>query len=80
MFKREENCIGYVLLVAVCGLVMSMTSGCAGFELGAKLGAYRVDERRESQKTYKNPKPAICYFLPSRCAAEAAQNEEVFTK
>lgn len=79
---EKDTFIHYVLLMLVCGLIMATTSGCAGLELGGKLGIYRVDERFEKQKTYRNPKPAICYLLPSRCTNnEAAPDpEEMDTK
>lgn len=41
----------------------ALTSGCSGFELGAKAGLYRVDERSESQRTYRKSVPLKCYFV-----------------
>lgn len=73
--EEKDTFIHYVLLAIVCGLIMVSTSGCAGLELGGRVGLYRVDERSESQKTYRNPKPAICYLLPSRCQQSAPVDE-----
>jgi hypothetical protein len=62
-------------LMLVCGLIMATTSGCSGLEVGGRLGIYAVDERQESQKTYRSAKPAICYVFPSRCQQQAPTDE-----
>ena len=73
--QEKDTFIHYVLLAIVCGLIMATTSGCAGLELGGRLGIYRIDSRQESQQTFRNPKPAICYLLPSRCQQSAPVDE-----
>ncbi len=70
------NTVKWLGFVAVLAGMMCFGSGCAGMELGGRLGVYRVDERREEQRTYRNPKPAICYLLPSRCAAQQQAMDE----
>jgi hypothetical protein len=64
------NTVKWLGFVAVLAGMMCFGSGCAGIELGGKVGIYRTDEHSESTRTYRNPKPAICYLLPSRCAAQ----------
>jgi len=50
--------MGKVLLIVIAiGL-----SACSGLEMGGKLGIYRVDERQESQRTYRRAVPWKCYF------------------
>lgn len=75
MYKKNDamNTVKWLGFVAALAGMMCFGSGCAGLEVGGKLGLYRVDERQESQKTYVNPRPAICYLLPSRCAAQHEQ-------
>jgi hypothetical protein len=75
MYKKNEglSTLQWLGFMAVLAGMMCFGSGCAGIELGGRLGVYRVDERQESQKTYRNPKPAICYLLPSRCSEQTAQ-------
>ena len=42
----------------------AMLTGCAGLEFGGKVGAYRVDERQESQATRREQtKPLKCWFV-----------------
>jgi len=73
--EEKDTFIHYVLLAIVCGLIMATTSGCSGIEVGGRLGIYAVDERQESQKTYRSAKPAICYVFPSRCQPTAVTDE-----
>lgn len=43
-------------------LCLNLT-GCAGVELGGRLGVYRVDERADSSATVQaQTKPWKCYF------------------
>ena len=45
------------------GLAYALT-GCAGVELGGKLGVYRVDERADSSATkISQTKPLKCWFV-----------------
>lgn len=46
----------------ILGLVV-ICSGCSGLEFGAKAGLYRVDEKQESQRTYRQSIPLKCYFI-----------------
>lgn len=68
--KAKSDFLGYLLLIVGCGILLMSGSGCAGLEVGGRLGLYRVDARKESQETYMNHKPAICYLFPSRCDAQ----------
>ncbi len=58
MYKNNDamNTVKWLGFVAVLAGMMCFGSGCAGIELGGKVGLYRVDERQESQKTFVNPK------------------------
>ncbi|TXH14237.1 MAG: hypothetical protein E6R03_09785 [Hyphomicrobiaceae bacterium] len=78
MYKSKESisAIQWLGFLAVLAGMMCFGTGCAGLELGGRLGVYRVDERREEQRTYRNPKPAICYLLPSRCAPQQPEADE----
>jgi len=53
---------GSLWLLIAMGIA-SLTTGCAGMEVGGKAGIYRVDERSDSSAT-KNDKirPLVCYF------------------
>lgn len=52
--------IGVALWIGIA----SLTTGCAGLELGGKLGVYRVDEKQESQATRREmTKPLKCWFV-----------------
>lgn len=42
--------------------IASLFTGCSGLELGGKLGIYKVDERQESQRTYRQV-PIKCWFV-----------------
>lgn len=57
----------------IAGLLIA-TSGCSGVELGGRLGVYRVDERQESQRTYRQAVPLRCYF--TSCAAAATDEPQ----
>jgi hypothetical protein len=63
-------------LVTIATIVLSATiavfgSGCAGVELGGKLGMYRVDERQESQRTYDRKVGLRCLFTDCNKGEEA---------
>lgn len=47
-----------IILIAMIAL-----SGCSGIEVGGKLGVYRVDERSEQSRTYRQNVPLKCYFV-----------------
>lgn len=82
MYKNNDamNTVKWLGFVAALAGMMCFGTGCAGIEVGGRLGVYRVDERQESQKTFVNPKPAICYLLPSRCAGIPEQQSELDLK
>lgn len=49
---------------AAVAVGMLLTTGCAGVELGGRLGLYRVDERADSSATVQaQTKPLKCYFV-----------------
>lgn len=74
----EKLAVGSYALAAY--LMASMT-GCAGMEVGGRLGVYRVDERREEQRTYRQALPLKCYLwadcssAPRQAAAGAVLTE-----
>ena len=54
----------YTIALGVGLYLMMSLSACSGFELGAKAGLYRVDERQESSAmTRHNAVPLKCYFV-----------------
>lgn len=54
---------------AIALVALSTLSGCAGVELGGKLGLYRVDEKQDSSATVQaQTKPFVCYF--KQCTQE----------
>lgn len=68
----------------VCGLLaaaMGMT-GCAalnpgGYEFGAKVGMYAVDERHDEVRSYRDRKPLLCSLWGSLQMCKANQGGEV---
>ena len=51
-------------LWAVVAYLLIVGTGCAGMELGGRLGVYRVDEQQSSSKTYRqDTKPLKCLFV-----------------
>jgi hypothetical protein len=72
--KERKGFFGYVVLIIACGAISCLTTGCSGIELGGRLGVYRVDERQESQRTYRRSVPLKCYF--TSCAPEGTEGEE----
>jgi hypothetical protein len=61
IYEEKETFIHILLLVLVCGVMMIVT-GCSGLEVGGRLGVYRVDERQDSSRTYRQNVPLKCYF------------------
>lgn len=61
-----------IISVAVLSWALLLTTGCSGIELGGKLGMYRVDEKQESQRTYRHSVPLKCYFVNCDQPAEEA--------
>lgn len=54
-----------------------LLSGCAGIELGGRVGAYRVDSREERQSTrIEQTKPLKCYFVDCPTIARGVQNDK----
>jgi hypothetical protein len=72
--KERNDFFGYLTLLAVCGVISCLTTGCSGVELGGRLGVYRVDERQDSSRTYRNSIPWKCYLV--NCAPAGADDEE----
>ena len=54
--------IATIIWVSGYAIVTSLLTGCAGMEVGGKLGVYRVDQRQESQATHHKPLPIKCYI------------------
>lgn len=63
--------LGFGIWASILAIV-AVTSGCSGVEVGGKLGVYRVDERQESQRTYRKPTPWKCYFTNCEPEMEAS--------
>lgn len=59
----KHDTIATILTVAVTATIALTQLGCAGVELGGKLGMYRVDERQESSKTYDRKVGLRCMFV-----------------
>lgn len=72
MQKQSDDRLSVIFgyLVASSLLVATLLlTGCAGVELGGKLGMYRVDERADESKTVQaQTKPFICYW--KQCTQE----------
>ena len=62
--------IATTLWVAGYAIATVMLTGCAGVELGARAGLYRVDQRQESQATHAKPLPLKCYIWAD-CTSQA---------
>lgn len=64
----KENLSLIVKLIILCAVITAMTGcspffGGSGYELGAKVGLYRVDEKSDSSSTTNaQTKPLMCYF------------------
>lgn len=52
------------IITGVMVTIAVAVSGCTGLEVGGKAWIARIDERQESQRTYKeNAVPLKCYFV-----------------
>lgn len=63
--------VAFALGLLGMAAVLFGASGCSGMEVGGRLGVYRVDERQESQRTYRQAVPLKCYFTSCAPADEA---------
>lgn len=68
----KNSAVGFLGLALALG-AMALMTGCSGLEVGGKLGLYRVDERAESQRTYRQSIPWKCYFVNCQAAPEDVQ-------
>ena len=65
---------GIGMAFAVAAYLVAATSGCSGIEIGlGKVGIYRVDERQDSSRTYRNAVPFKCYFTSCAPSSDEAQ-------
>lgn len=74
-FKNDDakrTALDGLMLAIGLAAVAFLSSGCGGMELGGRLGVYRVDERQESQRTYRQAMPLKCWF--TQCGAPAADD------
>lgn len=71
VIKQVVNQLGYSLLIL---LGIGYLTGCGGFEVGGKVGLYRVDEHAESSRMVRKPLPLKCYFTD--CSQLVNANEE----
>jgi CRISPR/Cas system CMR-associated protein Cmr3 (group 5 of RAMP superfamily) len=51
------------IAATLVGIVAILASGCAGMEVGGKVGIYKVDDREEIQTTKSKSKALKCYFV-----------------
>lgn len=72
--KNEGGFLGYLLLAIGCGAIMLGFEGCGGMEIGGRLGVYRVDEKQDSSRTYRQNPSLRCYFV--NCEAPASESDE----
>ena len=56
---------------AILAIIAVVMTGCSGMEVGGKFGVYRVDERSDHSRTYRNNVPLACY-LWKNCGAQQA--------
>ena len=67
------NDAGWMIFGVILAAIASLTTGCSGFEVGAKAGLYRVDTHSEASQTYHKPIPLKCYFT----ACDQAEPQEL---
>lgn len=65
--KAKGDAIGYFVMFAIAGGIMSLTSGCAftnpnGFEIYTDIGLRAEHAHTETKTTLANPAPLKCYF------------------
>jgi hypothetical protein len=80
MNKMNNTKIDKLMLGAVSALCWGFaawavltTTGCAGIELGGKLGVYEVDERHTSDTVTTRAKPFICRLRQCDAAGNVIQ-------
>jgi hypothetical protein len=70
--SAKNTTIGYGFLGAALALLGLAMTGCSGMEVGGKAWVSRVDERQESQRTYRDNVPLACY-LWKNCNSQPAE-------
>lgn len=69
---RQQNGYGEWICIVMTAIlsyglaasaVLLMTGCGAGYEIGARAGIYRVDERNDASRTYASPTPLKCFFV-----------------
>ena len=70
--EAKNTVMGFLGLALALG-AMALMTGCSGMEVGGRLGVYRVDERQESQRTYRQGTPIKCYFVNCQASPEEVQ-------
>lgn len=71
----DENLKRWTVIGSVAGAVIVNLAACSGFEVGGKLGVYRVDTRSEVQQTFRSNLPLKCY-LWADCTGQAQAADE----
>lgn len=62
---------GILLSVGFWAAMATLMTGCAGMEVGGRLGVYRVDEQQNTSRTYQqNTKPLLCMFKDCSSSAK----------
>ena len=79
--REGENMNKEVKVILTLGLISFASlylQGCGGLELGAKVGAYRVDQKQESQAMHaRHTKPLSCLFWSSAaCRAPVSRDDD----
>lgn len=70
--KAKGDAISYIILFAVAGALMSLTSGCGNYRVRAELSGEEIDTHEESV-TIRKSSPFVCRFYKFEgCPAEQA--------
>jgi hypothetical protein len=58
----KKDTVATLVTIVLSATIAVFGSGCAGAEIGGRLGIYRVDERQESSKTHDRKVGLRCLF------------------
>lgn len=67
MNREVKDDKSWLVFGVMLGVAAYALTGCSGMEVGGRLGVYRVDERQDSSRTYRQATPLKCYFV--NCSA-----------
>lgn len=73
--KTDKVMLGAVSVICwgFAAYVVLTTTGCAGVELGGKLGVYEVEERQTQETVTTRAKPFVCRFRQCDPAGNVVQ-------